>query len=351
MPELPDVDDLRRAAARAHRRAGARGGAPGEPLPAAHGRSAAVGGARQAGARRAPARQARSCSASRTTSSSSFHLMIAGRLRWRDARREARRQDRPRGVRLPERHAAAHRGEPEAARVAARRARRGGARGASTAAASSRSSATSARSARRSTRENHTLKRALTDPRALQRHRQRLLGRDPARAPGCRRSTLTQRARRRRDRAPARRDAGDADGAGLDDAARGGRRAFPGEASPRSARAWPCTAATASRARSAARRCSASATPTTRRNYCAALPDRRPAARRPRAVAPAARRLAEEHRGAGGERAGEGRMTAHSIVNPDFHSVVMTRLDRAIHGRSKSAINGSSGQAGRWRKK
>ena len=30
--------------------------------------------------------------------------------------------------------------------------------------------------------ENHTLKRALTDPRLFERHRQRLLGRDPARA-------------------------------------------------------------------------------------------------------------------------------------------------------------------------
>ena len=51
-------------------------------------------------------------------------LMIAGRLHWKDRRRQARRASRAGRVRFPERHAAAHRGRLQAPRVAARGARR-----------------------------------------------------------------------------------------------------------------------------------------------------------------------------------------------------------------------------------
>ncbi len=54
-----------------------------------------------------------------------LHLMIAGRLRWRPARSQDRRQGRPGGVRLRNRYAARHRGELQEARLAPLRARRG----------------------------------------------------------------------------------------------------------------------------------------------------------------------------------------------------------------------------------
>ena len=111
------------------------------------------------------------------------------------------------------------------------------------------------------TRENHTVKRALTDPRLFSGignaysdeilHRARL---SPAK--------LTKRMTGRRDRAAPPRDARDA--RGVDRAASSRRRARRSRRrSPPSAREWPCTAATESPARSAARRCSGSSTPRT----------------------------------------------------------------------------------------
>ena len=110
--------------------------------------------------------------------------------------------------------------------------------------------------------ENHTLKRALTDPRLFSRHRQRLFRRDPAsraavaaRADGeARRRPRVARLYHGDARRPRRVD---------DAAARGGGRRVSRTRSRRSARRWRCTAASASRARSAARRCSGSSAPRT----------------------------------------------------------------------------------------
>ena len=57
--------------------------------------------------------------------SSFFHLMIAGRFRWKERGPRDPRQGRPGGVRLSRRHAAADRGRVEAAGVAVCGARRG----------------------------------------------------------------------------------------------------------------------------------------------------------------------------------------------------------------------------------
>ena len=94
-----------------------------------------------------------------------IHLMIAGRLHWKPGRRPPAGQDRPGRVRLLDRHADPHRGRHQAARLAARRARRGGAARARP--GRPRRLRRLARRVRRTrcARENHTLKRALTDPR------------------------------------------------------------------------------------------------------------------------------------------------------------------------------------------
>ena len=91
------------------------------------------------------------------------HLMIAGRFRWRDGRADSR-QGWPGGVRFPGGHAAADRGRLEAPGVDPPRARRAAAWPSSSAAASRSWTRTSPAFAERLTRENHTLKRALTDP-------------------------------------------------------------------------------------------------------------------------------------------------------------------------------------------
>ena len=115
-----------------------------------------------------------------------LHLMIAGRLRWRERGAAIPRKvglaafDFPTGTAMlteagARRQASVHivAGIADARRARPRRARspRLGAAG----------------FAERLTRVNHTLKRALTDPRHLQRHRQRVLRRDPASRRGCRR--------------------------------------------------------------------------------------------------------------------------------------------------------------------
>ena len=116
--------------------------------------------------------------------------------------------------------------------------------------------------------ENHTLEARADRSAPLQRHRQRLLGRDPASRAACRRSRSPRSsatARVARLFAATR-----AVLARMDRAAAHARRAarFP-EASPRSGPRWRCTAASASRARCAARRCSASSTRENECNYCA----------------------------------------------------------------------------------
>ena len=135
--------------------------------------------------------------------------------------------------------------------------------------------------------ENHTLKRALTDPRLFAGignaysdeilHRAKL---SPI--------ALTQGSDRRGGRAPVPFDARRCSSEWTQAPAQRGRSP---RRSPRSARRWRCTAASASPARCAARRCSASSTPRTRPTTARAA---RPAAdpRRPRAVAPAQEELA-----------------------------------------------------------
>ena len=129
-----------------------------------------------------------------------IHLMIAGRLRWREAARSRRARIALAAFDFAQRHARAHRGGHEAARVAApacaarprsRRSIRAASR------CSTRDVATFA--ARLATREPHAQARA--DRSApLQRHRQRVLRRDPAPRAALAAQADAQ-ARRRGDRA------------------------------------------------------------------------------------------------------------------------------------------------------
>ena len=116
---------------------------------------------------------------------------------------------RPRGVRLPERDADAHRGRHEAARVAVPRARRRRGSPSSAGAASRCSTATEAEFAERlRSREPHG-EAVAHRPAPVQRHRQRVLGRDPA--PRAAVAGEAHRpADRRRDRDAVRGDAVDA---------------------------------------------------------------------------------------------------------------------------------------------
>ena len=215
-----------------------------------------------------------------------IHLMIAGRLRWQPPGRSRRASSALAAFDFPTGTLILTEAGIEEARVAPRRARRSGARRRSIRGGLEVLDADAASVRRAAPRENHTLKRSLTDPRLFSGignaysdeilHRARLSpvqltsrldDEEIARLFDATRATLT-----RVDRSAAR--ARPATG-------------FPTR-SPPSGRRWPCTAASASRARSAARRCSASRYADNETNYCAALPDRRQAPRRPRAVAAAA---------------------------------------------------------------
>ena len=199
--------------------------------------------------------------------------MIAGRLHWkRPAARRSRARSgsppstSPTGTLTPDR------GGHEAARVAPPAcAARTALRDARSAAGSRCSTPTSPTFRAALARENHTLKRALTDPRLFSgignAYSDEILH-----ARGCRPLKLTTPARRRGDRAALSTRRATRSPSGPIGCARTRRRPSP-RRSPRSARAWRCTAATASPARSAARRCSASSTPRTR-------PTTAPAARR-----------------------------------------------------------------------
>ena len=190
-----------------------------------------------------------------------LHLMIAGRLHWKPQGGQAVGQVQPGGVRFLHRHAGADRGRHQAPGVAAPGSGRGRARG-----ARPRRPRGVLGDARRVPaalrRENHTLKRALTDPHLFSGignaysdeilHRARL---SPL--------ALTQKLARRGRRAAPRRDPADAPRVDRSPASEAGD-GFPEKVTAFRPR-WPSTAASASRARSAAPRSSESATPTTRR--------------------------------------------------------------------------------------
>ena len=216
--------------------------------------------------------------------------MIAGRLRWkpRAARRRPARSASPRSTSRPARccsprraRRSARRSTSCAARPRSRAFDRGGLEALGGDARRSSPSALA--------RENHTLKRALTDPRLFSGignaysdeilHRARLSPLD-AHAAGSTDDEID---------AAVRRDARDAASSGPSGCAPRPATASP-RRSPRSATRWPCTAAIGEP-------CPVCGAPVQRivyadneTNYCAALPDRRHAARRPRALAAAARR-------------------------------------------------------------
>ena len=192
---------------------------------------------------------------------------------------------------------AADRGGHEEARLAARRARRGRARASSIPAGSRCSTSTLDAVPRGAAqREPHAQARA-DRPAPLQRHRQRVLRRDPApraavagdadaAARATRRSRAcidaTLRGARGVDRAPARRESGDDFPEKV--------TAFRPEMAVHGRYGKPCPVCGTPGAAHPLRR--------QRDELLPALPDRRQAARRPLAVAAAERRLAEDDRGA-----------------------------------------------------
>ena len=205
------------------------------------------------------------------------------------------------GVRLHQRHADTHRGQREEARVAVRRTGRGRA----CRARSGRPRRARARPptsfAARLRLENRTLKRALTDPRLFSgignAYSDEILH-----ARGCRRCKLTSKLSDERDRR------------GCSRASKSELRTWTarlldetGDRFPEKVTAFrpgmavhgrygqPCPrcGAPVQRIRYAANEC----------NYCAPLPDRGPAPRRPRAVATAGKGLAANTRGTRGPEA------------------------------------------------
>ena len=192
-----------------------------------------------------------------------LHLMIAGRLQWRADWPASFTRQTALALGFENGTLVAHGGRHEETRVAARRSRSRGARGARAAAGSSSSSVSAAEFEAVLKRRNHTLKRALTDPRLLSGignaysdeilHRARL---SPV--------TLTSRLTSEESRAAVRRGARGARRVARA-VARRRRTASSRARSRRFTTRWPFTAGSASRARCAARRCSAFATRTTRR--------------------------------------------------------------------------------------
>ena len=193
-----------------------------------------------------------------------IHLMIAGRLRWHARGARRRRQDRARRLRLRERHA---RSSPRPARskrasltsCAAKPRSRRSIPAASTSLDARRSSSSASALAR----ENHTLKRALTDPHLFSgignAYSDEILHAREAVAAEADAALTDEEIAATYDARRARRSPSGRTSCGRKRATDSRRR------SPRSARAWPCTAASASPARCAGRRCSASSTRRTRR--------------------------------------------------------------------------------------
>ena len=191
-----------------------------------------------------------------------IHLMIAGRLHWKERGAPIPGADRTGGVRLPRRHAHSHRGQParsapSSCSSAGKRRSPPGPR-----AASSRWRPRSTEFAAALRRENHTLKRTLTDPRLFSGignaysdeilHAARL-------SPVALSQRLDDDEVERLYRATR---------SVLEDVDRPARAQRRGRASrrrsPPSGRRWRSTGGTGSRAPTAAHRCSASCTPRTR---------------------------------------------------------------------------------------
>ena len=116
-------------------------------------------------------------------------------------------------------------------------------------------------------REPHAQARAHRSA-PLQRHRQRLLRRDPARGEAVADEADAARSPTTRSRGCTRRRARRC-AKWIERLREEAGERLPGEGHRVPRRRWPCTAASSSPAPSAARRCSASSTPRTRRNYCA----------------------------------------------------------------------------------
>ena len=115
---------------------------------------------------------------------------------------------------------------------------------------------------------------------------------------GCRRCKLTAHADRRRGQRAVRRDATRCCASGPTRLRAESRRAVSREGDGVPRRAWRCTAATASHARVCGAPVQRIRLRRQRGELLRAVPDRRAPARRPRAVAPAARGLAAHARGA-----------------------------------------------------
>ena len=212
-----------------------------------------------------------------------LHLMIAGRLRWQEPGARSPGQARPGRLRLLHGNAPPHRSGHQEARRSAPGAGRGGAARRSIPAASRCSRPISPRSARRSRAKTTPLKRALTDPRLFSGIGNAYCGRDPPPGAALAGAALPSQLDRGGDRRGCSRAARET----LQDVDRASARrrpasGFPGEGHRLPARDGRARALSASRARCAARRCSASSTPRTR-------PTTARAARRAVASSPTAR--------------------------------------------------------------
>ena len=236
--------------------------------------------------------------------------MIAGRLRWRERGVADPGQGRPGGVRLPRRHAAPHRGGHRSGGLAStssvakqdwRRTTRGGLEvlDADLPAFAERLLAREPHAEARPDRSAH-----------LQRHRQRLLRRDPARRAAVADEADVSRCATRTSRASSRPRGGRSASGRERLRRRGRRRRFP-RRSRRSARRWPSTAAIG-------KPCPVCGSPVQRivyarneSNYCATC-QTGAAARGPRPVAAAPRRLAEDARRS--RAAGSGLVSGRSAL-------------------------------------
>ena len=192
-----------------------------------------------------------------------LHLMIAGRLRWLARGSQAAGAYHAGDLRVRHRRAGVHRSGHAQARLAAPRRAAPAALAAFDTRRRSRSTTPMPRAFAARLTAGKPYAQARADRSAIvQRHRQRLLRRDPASRPPVAAGADPQ-AQHRGDRAAVRLGQG---GTGrMDRAPAATKRAktFP-QASPPSGRRWRCMAASASRARIAARRCSASSTRTTK---------------------------------------------------------------------------------------
>ena len=179
MPELPDIAVYRDALASRDCRADPRAGPHRQSVRAAHRHSADRGSRRQARARRCAALGKRIVLALEDDLFLVFHLMIAGRLRWLERGRQAAEAHHACAARVRRRHARVHRSRHEAPRVAASRPRRSRACGDGPGRARSAGRGSRCVRGAADARKPHAEARADRSA-SLQRHRQRLLRRDPA---------------------------------------------------------------------------------------------------------------------------------------------------------------------------